>query len=89
MYALFLFTTHGFIDGSGLTDDENAGDPTIHGCTLTPGWGTFDFRWNGSRQTRNGYSYYFYLLLPTGPMNMTYNPYLSNLQYTVDDIYVL
>lgn len=35
MYALSLFTTHRTIDGSGLTDDENAGDPTIHGCTLT------------------------------------------------------
>lgn len=38
MYALFLFTTHGIIDGSGLTDDGNAGDPTIHGCTLTKSW---------------------------------------------------
>lgn len=29
MYALFLFRTHGTIDGSGLTDDENARDPTL------------------------------------------------------------
>lgn len=34
MYALFLVMTHGTINGSGLTDDENAKDPNIHGCTM-------------------------------------------------------
>ena len=31
------------IDGSGLTDDENAGDPTIHVPWPSLGWGTFAF----------------------------------------------
>lgn len=31
----------------------------------------------------------FYLLPPTGSMNMTYNPYLFNLQCTTDDLYIL
>ena len=53
------------------------------------GGGLSRFMWNGSRQTRNGYSYYFYLLPPTGSTKMTYNPYLSNLKCMMDDIYVL